>query len=376
MKLNTDIYFGQHSLDILKNVSNKNVMIITDAFMVESGAAAKISERLDNCSIGIFSDITPDPTLDIVTKGLEKFMENKPDMIIALGGGSPIDAAKAIREFARKIYDISDVRLLAIPTTSGTGSEVTSFSVIKDSIKGIKYPLVSGKLLPDVAILDPELVSTAPPNITADTGMDVITHAIEAYVSTNATDFSDAFAEKALKLAFEYLPRAYRDGNDIVAREKMHNASCLAGIAFNLASLGINHSIAHALGSKFRISHGRANAMLLPAVIEYNSELEQCGMNNYNTAAQKYHSIARLLNIPSHNVRTGVKNLINEIKKIEKMMKMPSTLKEHGIDSCSVKELREEISQNAMDDVCTKSNPRVPVKNDIIKIIDIVTNNF
>jgi len=368
-KIKTDIFFGQNSLNKLKEIKNKKVMIVTDAFMLQSGAVDKIKNKLDNCSVFIFSDITPDPTLEIVTKGIEKLIEFKPEVMIALGGGSPIDAAKAIRKISNKAHVQEDTILIAIPTTSGTGSEVTMFSVITDKRNGIKYPLVSDDLLPDIAILDPELVMTAPPNVTADTGMDVITHALEAYVSINASDCSDAFAEKSLSLAFQYLVRAYKDGNDLEAREKMHNASCIAGIAFNYASLGLNHGIAHALGGSFRISHGRANAMLLPQIIEYNADLDGDYSGGYSEAAKKYYKIAKLLELPTLNVRIGVKNLIYEIKQMQKNMKMPSTLEEHGVNYKMVSDLKEQLAEKALLDTCTQTNPRTPIKEEVIKII-------
>lgn len=368
-KIKTDIYFGCNSLDKLKDFKNKKVMIVTDSFMEESGAVEKIRSRLHDCSISVFSEVTPDPSLEIVTKGIEKLRETEPEIIIALGGGSPIDAAKAMREISKKIEGLKHIELVAIPTTSGTGSEVTMFSVITDKKNMVKYPLVSEELLPDVAILDPVLVSTAPPSVTADTGMDVITHALEAYVSLNSSDCSDAFAEKALYLSFEYLLRAYKNGSDMTAREKMHNASCIAGISFNYASLGLNHSIAHAIGGKFRISHGRINAMLLPLIIEYNADLDGMHSGAYSPAAQKYHYIAKLLNLPSSTVRIGVKNLIHEIKSLQKAMQIPSTLKEYGIDPEEVIRLKEELADNALTDVCTSTNPRKPTKGDIIKII-------
>lgn len=369
-KIKTDIFFGQNSLNKLKEIKNKKVMIVTDEFMLQSGAVNKIKNRLNNCSIFIFSDITPDPTLETITKGIEKLIEFKPEVMIALGGGSPIDAAKAIRQISKKANMQNDTILIAIPTTSGTGSEVTMFSVITDKKNGIKHPLVSDELLPDIAILDPELVMTAPPNVTADTGMDVITHALEAYVSLNASDCSDAFSEKSLSLAFQYLIRAYKDGNDLEAREKMHNASCIAGIAFNYASLGLNHGIAHALGGSLRISHGRANAMILPQIIEYNADLDGEYPGGYSEAAKKYYKVAKLLELPTPNVRIGVKNLVYEIKQMQKIMKMPSTLEEHGVNYKTVSDLKEQLAEKALLDTCTQTNPRIPTKQEVIKIIN------
>lgn len=368
-----NIYFGQGALEILREISTEKVLIITDPFMVKSGTINRITDNITSKNISVFSDIVPDPPIELVVKGIEELSKIKPDVIIALGGGSAIDAAKAIMDFSKKILSLDHMEFIAIPTTSGTGSEVTSFSVITDKEKGVKYPLVSDDLLPDKAILDPDLVKTVPDFITADTGMDVITHALEAYVSINATDFSDALAEKALVLSFEYLIKAYKDGSDIEAREKMHNASCLAGIAFNAASLGINHSIAHVLGGKLHVPHGRTNAILLPYVIEYNANIIGYDNKDLSSAAKKYHNIAKLIGLPANNVRMGVKNLIYGIKNLEKSMKMPVNLKEAGVDLDKLKESREKLAEMALEDGCTKTNPRVPTKDDIIRIIERIT---
>ncbi|MBU5437526.1 iron-containing alcohol dehydrogenase [Tissierella sp. MSJ-40] len=368
--INTDIYFGQGSLDKLEEIRNKNVLIVTDEFMVKFGIVDKISSKLENCNIHIFSDIKPDPPVETIAEGIKKLTKSKPEVIIAIGGGSPIDAGKAIKELSNKIGDYGSPELIAIPTTSGTGSEVTMFSVITNRNNNKKYPLVSKNMTPHIAILDPELVASAPQTITADTGMDVITHAIEAYVSTNATDFTDAFAEKTLKLSFEYLPIAYKQGNYLVAREKMHNASCMAGLAFNVASLGLNHGIAHAVGGKFKIPHGRINGMLLPLVIEYNADLSNGSINKYSETAKKYYDIAKILNLPAQNVRIGVNNLIHEINNLKRMLKIPRTLTELGISEEIVKELKEELIKTTLADVCTQTNPKKPTAQDIDKIID------
>lgn len=371
-ELKTSIKFGLGSLNALKEIRDKNVLIITDPFMIESGSIKKITENLEKTTFEIFSDIVPDPPIETIVKGVEYFNKTNPDVIVAVGGGSAIDAAKAILDFSKKILSKETVEFIAIPTTSGTGSEVTSFAVITDKQKGVKYPLVSDELLPNIAILDPELVKTVPDFITADTGMDVLTHAIEAYVSTDADDFSDAFAEKAIKLVFKYLRRAYKNGDDIEAREKMHIASCLAGLAFNHASLGINHSIAHALGGKFKIPHGRANSLLLPHVIEYNADIKANEDGEYSRAAQKYYEIAKLIGLNSTNVRVGVRRLINEIKYLQSDMKMVTKLSDCSVSTNELHEYEDEIALSAINDTCTNTNPKVPTQKDIINILDKV----
>lgn len=378
----TQVFFGDGSLKRLRQLDCHKAFIVTDPFMVKSGVIDKITDEISkgNVEYLVFSDIVPDPSIDIVVKGIEVMMKFNPEVVIALGGGSAIDAAKAICTFNSKIQaqmnsgteSNKKIKLIAIPTTSGTGSEVTSISVITDKSKNIKCPLVSEELQPDEAILDAELVRTVPNFITGDTGMDVLTHAIEAYVSTMASDYTDALAEKAIKLVFKNLIGAYKNGDNIEARKKMHNASCIAGIAFNNASVGINHGMAHILGGKFHVSHGRANAILLPYVIEYNSELEGFHSTNYSEAAKKYSEISKILGLPSSNVREGVKSLAIAINVLLKELNIPTSLKQIGINEEDFKKEIKEMAKIAINDRCTQTNPRVPRLEEIITLFDKV----
>lgn len=373
--ISTDIYFGKEALNKLNEISNKMVLIICDKFIETSGMVNKIKERLNKCSVFIFSDIMPDPSVEIVAYGVQKLKDCNADIIIALGGGSSIDGAKAIREFYKNLYKESNkyIEFYAIPTTSGTGSEVTEYAVITNKSENLKYPLTDKSLLPDVAILDAELVKSVPKSITADTGMDVITHAIEAYVSRNATDFSDALAEKSLSLAFNYLQLAYVNGEDLVAREKLHNASCLAGMAFNLAGLGITHSLAHAIGGRLHIPHGKANAIILPYVMEFNANIDSnFYIKEYDLAAKKYQKLAKLLEINANSTIIGVKNLIRNIVRLQKNLNIPLSLNELKVESSLIKESREEIINAALNDICTKSNPRDTSKEDLENLLDKV----
>ena len=372
-RIGTEIYFNENSLNYLQNLTQeqKNIFIVLDPFMIKNGTLDILKAKLPNKNIKTFSDIAPDPTISMVTNGIEQLKSFNPNVVIALGGGSVIDATKAIIHFGRNILDLKEVIFIAIPTTSGTGSEVTSFAVITNKEKGIKYPLVSDELLPDIAILEPQLTKSVPPNITADTGLDVLTHSIEAYVSKNATDFSDALAIKSISLVFENLELCFKDGNDIKAREKMHTASCLAGIAFNNASLGINHSIAHILGGKYHIPHGRANAILLPHIIEFNAEIKGYE-NSCSYTAKRYEEIAKVLGIAKSNTRASVKALVNKILELQRKLNIPDCLKKLNIDLSNFDSIKEEMAEIALEDKCTETNPISPTKSDIIKILEKV----
>lgn len=316
-KMRTQIYSGVNSTDHLKDCQLQKVLIICDPFMEKSGKVNLVTESLaaENVPYQIFSEVVPDPTIEVVTKGVAYAAALQPNAIVALGGGSALDTAKAVRQIYQQAEAGIHVQLICIPTTSGTGSEVTSFAVISDPSVNGKYALVDDAMIPDVAILDPEFTLTVPSNVTADTGTDVLTHTLEAYVSTDATDFTDACAEKAMRIIWQDLIQVAADGSDAELREKIHNASCLAGMAFSEASLGICHSLAHALGGQFHVPHGRINAILLPHVITFNAGLE---LNQDTPALKKYAEAARLLGIQAGTERTTVNLLIAGIQKMTK----------------------------------------------------------
>lgn len=371
--IKTQIYFGEGALNRLKEIPYRRVLIITDPFVVQSKMVDLITAPLaaGGVQYEVFSDVVPDAPVDKIAGGVKKFMEYRPEAIVAVGGGSAIDSSKAIREFARKLDNFGDVGLIAIPTTSGTGSEVTSFAVVNDTEAKVKYPLVSDSLIAEEAILDAELVKSVPPSITADTGMDVFTHALESYVSTAHNEFSSALAEKAIEICGVFLLRAYLDGSDMHARKKMHVASCLAGLSFNSASLGITHSMAHQLGAIFHIPHGRANAMLLPHIVEFNANINKHSRSQkeYLPSVKRYSNIAHILGLSNYNEVMSVRSLVNWIQFMQKEMNIPLTIQELGtITPDAYFAAVDKMADAALADTCTATNPRVPQKEDIVKI--------
>ena len=372
-EMKTMIHFGPNALDRLKTIPYQRILIITDPFVAQSEMIRLITDPLKSAGkeYDIFSDVVPDAPLDKIASGVRKFLEYMPEAVVAVGGGSAMDSSKAIREFALKINNYGKVALIAIPTTSGTGSEVTSFAVINDTQAHIKYPLVSDSLTAEEAILDAELVRSVPPSVTADTGMDVFTHALESYVSTAHNEFSAALAEKAIEICGVFLLRAYLDGNDMHARQKMHVASCLAGLSFNTAGLGITHSMAHQLGAVFHVPHGRANAMLLPHIVEYNSGINKHSRSQteYHPSVKRYANIAHVLGLSNYNKVMTVRSLVNWIQFMQKEMNIPMTVQEMRTVTPDVYFTSlEKMAENALADACTASNPRVPTKEDIVRI--------
>ncbi len=369
----TKIYFGASSLDHLMHVSYERVMIFADPFVVSSGLIHLVTDRLDRAhtSYTIFKDIIPDPPVEKVIEGVSALLRDHPQCMIAVGGGSAIDLSKSVRKFAEQVEPSYRPPLIAIPTTSGTGSEVTSFSVITEPEKNLKHPLSSPDMVPDEAILDADLVKSVPASITADTGMDVLTHAMEAYVSVNNNEFSGALAEKAVEICGQFLIRSYLNNNDTHARQKMHVASCLAGLAFNSASLGLNHGMAHQLGAMFHIPHGRANAILLPYIIEYNSEINRDSRSreHYAPCVRKYCNIARILGVSNFNEITTIRALVSYVQFLSKEMNIPLRISEiGGISEGEYMAAIDSMATAALADACTATNPRTPTHEEVAAI--------
>ena len=399
-KVPEKIYFEAGSIQYLEKMPDiERAFIVTDESMVKLGYVDKIlyhlRKREHYVHSEIFENVESDPSFDTIMKGVEAMKMFNPDVIIALGGGSPIDAAKGMWLFYEhpeadpeglrlKFMDIrkrtykfpklgTKCKMVAIPTTSGTGSEVTSFAVITDKKQNKKYPLADYELTPDVAIVDPDLVMSLPKTVTADTGMDVLTHAIEAYVSNMASDYTDGLAEKATELVVKYLQRAYDNGDDREAREKMHNASTIAGMAFTNAFLGINHSLAHKLGAEFHMAHGRINAILLPYVIKYNSSKPTKFVSfpkyEYFIADEKYYELAKKVGLKAETKEEGINSLIEKIKELNEHMNIPKSFKEAGIDEQEFLSKVDMLADRSFEDQCTTANPRVPLVSELKQIL-------
>lgn len=361
--IKTKILFGDMLREITQGFSR--VFIVTDEFMSQSGKVGYVTERLaTGTESRIFSDVSADPDIATITKGVTLMSDFHPGAIIAFGGGSPIDAAKAIMYFFAKVQKTSAPVFIAVPTTSGTGSEVSRFAVITDTEKQVKCPIVDDGMIPDFAVLDAELIKSAPPSITADTGMDVLTHALEALVSAGANDFTDAMAQKAVQLVLQHLITAHKEPDNTAAREGMHNASCLAGIAFSSAELGLTHSMAHALGARFHLPHGRANAILLPYVMSYNAGFDGA----LTDVAKTYADIARSLGMEVSCTRNGAQNLFRMVRNYSEKIGIPTSIRDAGIDQKEFNEALESMTLAALADRCTATNPRQCSAEDVVLI--------
>ena len=400
-KVPQKIYFERNSIQYLQSCNDLNkVFLVTDTSMVELGYLNKITEQLNlrrnKVQIQLFCDVEPDPDITTVEKGAKMMEIFKPDAIIALGGGSVMDAAKGMWLFyehpdvnfddlKQKFMDIRKrafkypelgrkSRLICIPTTSGTGSEVTPFAVISDKANNKKYPLTDYSLTPTIAIIDPEFTTNLPAKATAMTGLDVLTHAIEAYVSVMANDYTDGLCLKAIKLVFDYLPRAVKDGrNDLEAREKMHNAATIAGMAFANSFLGMAHSLAHKIGAQFHTVHGYSCAVVLPHVIRYNghvpSKLSVWPKYNHYCADKKYEEIAALLGLKFKNTEEAVEALAKAVIKLCKDCDLDPNLKAMGVKKEDLVKHLDDIAVAAYEDQCSPANPRVPMVEDMKEIL-------
>lgn len=387
------------ALDELKSIMNKKkAFIVTDKFLFENGYTKPITDKLTEMGIQYseFSNVEPDPTLACAIEGSRQMSSFNPDVIIALGGGSAMDAAKIMWvlyehpevDFMDMAMRFSDIRkriytfpkmgekayFIAIPTSAGTGSEVTPFAVITDGDSGVKYPLADYELLPNMAIIDTDFHMSAPKGLTAASGIDAVTHALEAYASIMATDYTDGLALQSLKIIFEYLPRAYENGaNDEVAREKMANAATMAGMAFANAFLGVCHSMAHKLGALHHLPHGVANALMINEVIKFNATDAPNKMGTFSQydhpmATKRYAEVASYLGLSGNSDEEKVESLINAIDELKAKIGIKATIKDYGIDEKEFLDNLDQMVEQAFDDQCTGANPRYPLMSEIKKM--------
>lgn len=393
------VYFKKGALKVaiqeLKDVYNKKkVFIVTDEFLYKNNYGKPLTDALDEMGIRhyTFYNVSPDPTLECAREGAEAMQSFEPDCIIAFGGGSPIDAAKIMwvlyehpntdfLDLAMRFMDIrkrispfpkmgSKANFVAIPTTAGTGSEVTPFAVITDETTDIKYPLADYELLPNIAIIDIDYMMDMPQGLTAASGIDALVHAIEAYVSMLASDYTDGLSLTAIKNVFKYLPIAYTDGKNEEAREKMANASTIAGMAFANAFLGICHSMAHKLGAAFHLPHGVANALMINEVIKFNAvesprKMGAFSQYKYPVATQKYAEIASFVGIDGKNDEEKTAGLIEKINALKKQVGIKKSIKDYGVSEKDFLAKLDEMTEQAFDDQCTGANPRYPLMDEM-----------
>ena len=366
----TQLVYDTKALDYIKQLNPKSVCITTDPIMIDLGIVKPFINyfKSEGITYEIFSDVVPNPTEELVQKGLLHIIKHKPDHVIAIGGGSAIDLAKAIIYYCITLKSefmstnaIQKPTFIAIPTTSGTGSEVTNYTVITSEATGMKNVIQSDLIQPSVALLDYTLTVTAPNFITAETGFDALTHAIEAYVSTPNTPFSDAYALKAVQLVFEHLIPSYQVSENHQSKEYMQLASTIAGMAFNASGLGLCHSIAHALGSHFHLSHGKANALVLPEVMTFNIKNK--------AVLHKYDGLARSLGFSLNTPERNVQALIKAIDHLKSKLNLPMTLGELGIDKNDLSQLLPTLIRDIHQDFCLPGNPIQPSHDDIQNIL-------
>ncbi|MFT4109798.1 1-propanol dehydrogenase PduQ [Propionicimonas sp.] len=371
-QLTTTLCYGPDSLSALADLDGRRVLIITDSFLAATPLMGQVRSALSAATVEVFDQVIPNPDVAAVAAGLRAFLAFGPDALVALGGGSPIDTAKAVRKLALEQGHRADAGFYVIPTTSGTGSEVTSFAVVTDPHSHAKLPLTSADMLPDVAILDPEAVATAPPRLVADSGMDAVSHAIEAYVALGHNDFSDALAEKALRIADTYLVRSYRSNTDLKAREHQHTGATMAGIAFQNSGLGIVHGLSHAIGGSFAVAHGRLNGILLPHVIEYNAGVLGLRPSHVSPVGRRYVSLAGAIGLTASSDRNVVFGLVGWLERIRRELEMPASMTEAGIDAGEFRAAIPALAATARKDFCTSGNPVPATEGDLAGILHAI----
>ena len=350
----TKIVSGTGTVRRLADFGAKRLFLVTDPYFYENGTAQRVAAEAKADQVEIFHGVKPDPTVELAAEGTAKLRSFEPDLIVALGGGSAMDCAKAMSYFAK-----TDAKLVTIPTTSGSGSEVTDFAILTHN--RVKHPLIDKRLRPDMAILDSDLLEKLPPSLVADAGFDVIAHALESYVATGAGVFSDAMAREAFQWAYSALPASFAGRTEV--RLKVHQAATMAGMAFTQAGLGLCHAMSHSLGGVFHVPHGRLNAILLPSVVSCNAHV----------AGAKYAQLARAAGLGGSAESVAVRNLKNALIRLRRELKLPQTLRDAGVSARQVREKTEEMVRATLEDPCCASNP-VPVSpSDVRRILQEVT---